>query len=491
MRTLTIAWREFASTALTKGFIIGGFVVPAVLTALMTFVAPLLVRKEPPPAQGELAVLDGTGELRERVASALSVDALDQRINGRRVPAGAAGAVDGGGLDDPASATPVEAGAIPATPEQALAAAAAGGTPLAAPKLTLTFPEWLEAYDAADDGARTEALRPLADRMLEGDNMQDGGLLGVLLIEPDALRKPDDQPWFGAYRLFVRQQADPRLRGVLENAITDVIREERIRLAGLDSARLDALFSVSGDAPDWTAQGAKQSTAGIGFFVAYGVMILQLLAIFIGGQYLLTTTVEEKSSRVVELLLSSASAHQVMTGKILGQLGVGLLVVGAYGGAGLGAAIIFNGLGLLGPVLKPLTLVYLLAFGLVSYLTIASLMAAIGAAVNELREAQSLMTPVMAIVGIPYALGIFVAQDPNSPFATVTSLLPGVGPFVMSIRISSSEPVPVWQPVAGLAIGLGTAWFCLWFAAKVFRVGLLMFGKPPNLATLVRWVRMA
>src|SRR5690606_40365988 len=112
------------------------------------------------------------------------------------------------------------------------------------------------------------------------------------------------------------------------------------------------------------------------------------------------------------------------------------------------------------------------------YITIASFMAAIGAAVNELREAQSLMTPVMAILGIPYILGIFIARDPNTTFATVCSFIPGISPFVMIIRMTASEPPPLWQPLLALLIGAVTAWVSVWLAAKIFRIGLLLYGKP-------------
>ena len=118
-------------------------------------------------------------------------------------------------------------------------------------------------------------------------------------------------------------------------------------------------------------------------------------------------------------------------------------------------------------------------------------MAAIGAAVNEPREAQAFMAPVMIVMMLPWMLWFWIARDPNSAFATVTSFLPPINTFVMLLRLTSTTPPPWWQIWVSIAIGVASAYVALWFAAKVFRVGLLLHGKPPNFSTLIRWVRMA
>jgi ABC-2 type transport system permease protein len=121
----------------------------------------------------------------------------------------------------------------------------------------------------------------------------------------------------------------------------------------------------------------------------------------------------------------------------------------------------------------------------------ASLMAAIGAAVNEMREAQTLMTPVMLAMMIPWILWLPISRDPNSMFAVITSFLPPINTFVMLLRMSSTAPPPGWQVWLSILIGLVSVYAAVWLAAKVFRIGILMFGKPPDFRTLIRWVRMA
>ena len=207
-------------------------------------------------------------------------------------------------------------------------------------------------------------------------------------------------------------------------------------------------------------------------------MAVLMVSVMVGGQYLLTTTVEEKSSRVVEVLLSALSPMQLMTGKIAGQLGVGLVILLIYGSIGGGALILFG----LADLLGFMSLLYMVLFFLIAYVTVGALMAAIGSSVNDMREAQSLQGPVMISLVIPYMLWFPISRDPNSVFATVISFLPPVSPFVMMLRITSTEPPPTWQVLLSILVGLvGVYVIAVWAAAKIFRIGLLMFGKPPNL----------
>jgi len=101
------------------------------------------------------------------------------------------------------------------------------------------------------------------------------------------------------------------------------------------------------------------------------------------------------------------------------------------------------------------------------------------------------MGPVMIVLMIPWLLWMPISRAPNSTFAVVTSFLPPINPFVMLIRMTSSTPPPVWQVWLSILIGAVSVYAALWFAAKVFRVGVLMYGKAPNFATLIRWARLA
>src|SRR5690606_21069904 len=113
------------------------------------------------------------------------------------------------------------------------------------------------------------------------------------------------------------------------------------------------------------------------------------------------------------------------------------------------------------------------------------------AAVNQIADAQSLLGPVMILLLIPYALTPMIGQAPNAPLSVVASFIPPSNLFAMLARVASDAPPPAWQVGLTVLIGGGTSLLTVWFAAKVFRIGLRMHGKPPNVRTLIRWVRMA
>jgi ABC-2 type transport system permease protein len=143
-------------------------------------------------------------------------------------------------------------------------------------------------------------------------------------------------------------------------------------------------------------------------------------------------------------------------------------------------------LGLLDPVL----IILLLVFFVLAYFTIASFMAAVGSAVNEMREAQALMMPVMLTIMVPWILWLPLSREPNSALAVALSFVP-LGNFVMLLRMTSTAPPPIWQVGLSIVVSAAGAAAALWFAAKVFRIGLLMFGKPPSFGTLIRWAHMS
>ncbi|HXS79812.1 MAG TPA: ABC transporter permease, partial [Gammaproteobacteria bacterium] len=205
------------------------------------------------------------------------------------------------------------------------------------------------------------------------------------------------------------------------------------------------------------------------------------------GQGMLTTTVEEKSNRVMEVLLSAVSPMQLMGGKLIAHMGVSLIAMSLYLALGLVALVSFSLFGLLDLKL----ILYLLVFYLIAFFTIGSLMMAAGAAVNDMREAQQLMMPLMMTMMLPWMLWWPIVQNPNSMLAVVVSLLPPVSSFGMLLRIASSSPPPLWQVSLSIVLGVAGVFGAVWFSAKVFRVGILTFGKAPNMKTLIAWVRAA
>jgi ABC-2 type transport system permease protein len=133
----------------------------------------------------------------------------------------------------------------------------------------------------------------------------------------------------------------------------------------------------------------------------------------------------------------------------------------------------------------------LIVFFLITYLVYGALMLSVGAAVNQLSDAQSLLGPIMLLLVAPYILAPVVGRAPNSTFSVAISFVPPVNTFAMIARVASDSPPPVWQVALTVLIGVGAACVTVWFAGKIFKIGLLMHGKPPSFATLIRWAREA
>ncbi len=459
-KVLHVAFRELVSTVATRGFIIGVLIAPVII-AVMILILPLLINPSPPKIDGELAIVDPTGEVTAGVREYLSPEAIARRRADFEVKIDEVMPDAIRGLtDDPAASAAID---------QALDAAIG------------EVPD-LEIVTLPEDADLEQEKAPL----LEG-KVQDGGRLALAVVDANAIT-PGDDGTYGRYRLFVREKLDDRLESEIKQALRDTIVNARITARGLDPQEIGLLTRIGHvRSIAVTDKGERETSELLNVLLPVGFMGLLLISVMTGGQYLLTTTIEEKSSRVVEVLLSALSPMQLMTGKILGQMAVGLIILVLYAGLGFSALVTFSALGLIDPWL----ILYLLIFFVIAYFVMASLMAAIGAAVNEMREAQTMMTPVVMMIMIPWVLWMPISRDPNSLFATVTSLLPPINSYVMLLRMTSSTPPPLWQVWLSIAIGVASVYAAVWFAAKVFRIGLLMHGKPPNLATLWRWVRMA
>ncbi|MEL7473297.1 MAG: ABC transporter permease [Planctomycetota bacterium] len=458
-RVLQVAWREFASTVFTKGFIIGIAVVPVIM-GVMIVLLPLLMNERSPKVVGTVAVIDKTGE----VLSGIETQMTPERILKREA--------------DQVNKVTEEA-------QQMLNRLQSGEIPNTWDTPTLNMGEAPEI--------KIERLEPDTDleeakaALLEG-SAKEGGRLAIIVLEEGVL-EPNAEGAYAAYDIFLRERLDDRVTSNhIVPATRRAIREARFAATGDSYEDIARRWTVRrGERKTVTESGETENSEIANILLPAGFMVLLLISVMTGGSYLMTTTIEEKSSRVVELLLSAVSPMQLMTGKVVGQMAVGLLLMLVYGGLTVAGLITFSLTGFV----KPIMFVYLLFFFIIAYFIMGSFMAAVGAAVNELREAQSLQTPVMMVLMIPWMLWLPISRDPNSVLSTTLSFIPPVNPFVMMLRVTSTEPPPAWQVWASIVIGLAAAWGIVWAAAKVFRVGILLHGKPPTFKTLIKWVRMA
>jgi ABC-2 type transport system permease protein len=445
-----IAAREFLSTIVTRGFIIGLLILPTMMT-MTVIVGPRLFSQRNFRAAGQIALVDPTGLVAPELRAAIDPAALaarrekDESLALAQVPEGAR-AFGAGAF-----------AALGQIPDFRLIERAASG-------------------DVQQEKAWLLQDQPNADRHI-----------ALVVIHPNAVVPATDGAAYGTYDLYVPPNLDDRIDAAVQQNVRQAIVAARARARSLDRDSIDAVTRVDRvRSMTVTNEGDRQSFP-LNRVLPIAFTVLLFIGVMVGGQTLMTSTIEEKSSRVAEVLLSAVSPIELMAGKILGQMGVSLVALGLYVAMGVALLLSFALFGLVDLSL----LFYLAVFFIISYLVIGSLMAAIGAAVNEMKEAQSLMGPIMLVLIAPMALQVPISMNPNSTFSTVISFLPPVNTFTMLIRMTSSAPPPLWQVWVSIAIGVASVFAAVWFAAKVFQIGLLMYGKPPDLATLIRWVRAA
>jgi ABC-2 type transport system permease protein len=447
-----VARREFLATVSTRAFIFGLLFLPAMLTFTFT-VVPRLMNQRNRPIEGQILVIDDSGRAAPEIARALSAEALTARRD-------------------------AAARQLAAQLPDSVRGFAAAGTQQAfgvIPNLTVEQRPGPFAVD--------EARRWLLDTA-EGRKH-----LAVIAVRRDAVDRDAAGGDFGSYALYVPVNVDNRLENTLYDGVRDALVALRASAQGLNIADVQSMLNVTRARAVTLSTGADRTTEVATFARALPFIFLGLMfmGIMIGGQGLLTTTIEEKSSRVVEVMLSAVSPLELMTGKLLGYMAVSLVAMSVYLALGLMALASFAMLGLIEPSL----IVYLLVFFAVAYVFNGAVMVAVGAAVNDLREAQSLMTPVTVVTILPWLLASPIAQNPSSPLAIVMSFLPPFNIFGMLLRIASTAPPPAWQVWLSIGIGALASGIVVIGAAKIYRIGLLMYGKPPDFATLMRWVRAA
>ncbi|HYF13510.1 MAG TPA: ABC transporter permease [Phycisphaerales bacterium] len=465
-RVLVISWREFVATVATKGFILGLVLPPIIMGAAITLM-PMLMNKQLPKVSGHIAVIDRSGAVHGKLEERYSPGAIAKRREQRAEQ-----------MKRAASKVGVSESMMKQSP---------GGVnlPGAAPAPSLSVRKLPTEADVEE--AKQELLKATGKEQ----DVDQERRLALLVIPPGAVTPTaleGEKPGYEKYDIFVAPRLDIEVQEDIRDQANAAIVDARLESAGLDVARVRSLMArPEAEKKAVTREGERKSSEVAQFLVPGAFMFLLWVSVFSAGQYLLTSTIEEKSSRVMEVILSAVSPLELMTGKIIGKGAVGLLILVLYGGVGMAALAAFA----LSHLIAWQSLVYFVFFFVIAYFTIAAMMAAIGAAVSEVQEAQSLMAPIMVVLVIPMILWMPILRNPNAQFAQVLSFVPLINPFVMVLRLCGSEPVPAWQPPLAVLVGLLTVVVMVWGAAKIFRIGVLMYGKPPNLKTLLAWVRMA
>ncbi|GMU63844.1 MAG: ABC transporter permease [Acidobacteriota bacterium] len=433
-RIATIARREYLAGVRTKGFWISTLLLP-VLMAAMLFVPSLLMMKTRTTLR--LAVVDETGKVGTRLAAEL--DAAEQ--------------------------APLDAS--PASRDRRAESS--------------RF-----AVEVRPTGANTAGERAELDR-----EVLEGKIDAWIWIAPEALTGAKVPYHAESVSNFVTQR-------MLEDALTRAVSTERLGAAGIDAAKVNELTAeVDLETVRVSAEGAKREAGMTGFALAMTLFFLLYTVTLIYGQQVMNGVLEEKTSRIVEVVLATARPVELLAGKLLGIGAVGLSQLGIW----MGAALLLSAPGLLAsftslpagvslPAVTPALAFHFLACFLLGFLLFAALYAAVGSASNDIKEAQQLAGFVVVFVVAPVLFMFTVINDPDSTLAVALSLFPPFMPLLMMLRIAVKMP-PLWQVAAGYLLTSAFVAFLIWGCARIYRVGLLMHGKRPTLPELWRWLRRA
>ncbi len=295
---------------------------------------------------------------------------------------------------------------------------------------------------------------------------------------------------------------DQGLRRWFGNVANGIVAAKRIQKLGISpekAAWLQTPVEFKAKKLDESGNEAEVARKDIALkWAPVAFVYLLWISVFMMAQMMLTNTIEEKSNRIIEVLLSSISPLELMTGKILGIAVTGLMVVGSWAlFFALGIYLmpsffpqsqgIIASLGLGSILANPAYLASFLVYFVLGFLLYASVLGGIGSVCNSLKEAQNLQQPVVLILIIPLLAMMPIASDPNGTLARVLSFIPPFTPFVMMNR--AGGPPATWEYALTSLLLLLTVWLTFRGAAKIFRIGILMTGKPPKLREMLRWLR--
>jgi ABC-2 type transport system permease protein len=278
--------------------------------------------------------------------------------------------------------------------------------------------------------------------------------------------------------------------GNVERAISGEITDRRLAQAGLKKDDIEK-YTKSVDLKTFNPEGEEEK--GIPRFAIGMVMLFFIyMTTLFYGIFVMRGVIEEKQSRIVEVVISSIRPFDLMMGKLIGIGLVGLTqyliwVLCAVALSVFGVSM-FASQGVTVPHIPITWLIYFVIFFILGYFLFATLYAMVGAMVSSEEDAQQAQTPVTLIIVLPMLMFGMVMANPDSTISTVLSMIPFFAPTLMIMRVAMVNP-PLYQVVGSMIGMVITIIIAVWFVAKIYRVGILMYGKRPSIAELGKWIR--
>jgi len=434
---LAIVKREYLQRVRAKMFIVSTILLPAVMS-LFGIVPAIIFSIKTPPMR--VAVVDQTGRMYPRLKQALANDESDQ---------------------DSQNSNTNERSGMPR-----------GG-------FGSFVLENVPTINQSLDQIRTNLDQRLQARELDG----------YLILPPDFLTT-------GKAEFFNRNPGDVFSQRTLQSAVNRAVREQRLIDANVDARTRQDLFKpveLQGVRVD--AGGRQRDSTG-SFALVFGIGLVMYLAILMYGQIILGAVIEEKETRIAEILFSSVKPFTLMMGKLVGvslvaltQLAIWALAFSAFALYGVGV-LASRGISANIPGVPISHFVYFAVFFLLGYFIYATIYALVGSMVTTAQEGGQLAMPIILILVVSFYLFLPVSRSPDSPFSFWVSMIPFSAPVAMLVRIVTQTP-PFWQIALSLLIGFGSVLLIMWVAGRIYRVGMLMYGKRASIPEAIRWARQA
>ncbi len=350
---------------------------------------------------------------------------------------------------------------------------------------------------------------------LDKSKVNDSDIFAFLEITDDLLKNQK------AVTLYSEKQIPADLTREVNHTLSQYLENEKrasFNIPNLDEIIKDSRVHINVQTIKWGKDGtATESSSEITSAIGMIFTLIIYMFIMMYGAMVMQGVMEEKTNRIVEVMVSSVRPFDLMMGKIIGIGLVGLTQVfvwciltgvlvsvgGIFWGVSGGQDMAAMQMGLqsgmsdvpeVAGLLSKLRsfnfveiIVYFVLFFIGGYISYASLFAAIGSAVDSPEDSQQFMTPMMVFLMFAVYAGIYSVQNPDGPLAFWCSLIPFTSPVVMMVRIPYE--IPFWQILVSLVLLFASAIFFVWLSAKIYRVGILMYGKKPSIKEIVRWVK--
>lgn len=445
-----IVKREYLQRIRTKGFIISCVIGPILMVSFM--VLPGLLLRISRGEATKVAVVDLTGKLYEGVRESI----LTNRERERDEDAPQAEAASGTPTPDNEAQLRQAANVVGAT-------------------------RYEVEQVKADNRPLEEIKNELNARVRKGE-------LGVYIVLPENILEEGRAEYYG------RNVTDVITTSQLRHSLNRAVVEQRLRDANIDQNRVRRLSQEIRMETTKVSEGGLVRDSGGGFGLAMFIGLFIYTAILMYGQVILSAVVEEKTTRISEVLFSSVRPFYLIMGKLIGvslvaitQYAIWAVAFGLFALYGVGM-LAARGMEVPLPPVSLSLVIYGLVFFIVGFLMYATIYVLVASMVTTEKEAGQMVLPVIFLSIISVSMALPIIRNPNSAFAFWFSIAPFFSPITMLVRIVAETP-PFWQIALSLGIGLATVVLFVWLAARIYRVGMLMYGKSASLPEVMRWMR--